>query len=76
MPATYKIAEVARRSGFNTSTLRYYEALGLVPPAGRTSAGYRLYDDSSLARLAFVSRAKQLGCTLEEITELATAWDG
>jgi MerR family transcriptional regulator, copper efflux regulator len=76
MPATYKIAEVARRSGFNTSTLRYYEELGLVPPAGRTSAGYRLYDDSSLARLAFVSRAKQLGCTLEEITELATAWDG
>ena len=76
MPATYKIAEVARRSGFNTSTLRYYEELGLVPPAGRTSAGYRLYDDSSLARLAFVSRAKQLGCTLEEITDLATAWDG
>src|SRR5437016_4506585 len=73
---TYKIAEVARRSGFNPSTLRYYEELGLVPPAGRTPAGYRLYDDSSLARLAFIARAKQLGCTLEEITDLVVAWEG
>jgi DNA-binding transcriptional MerR regulator len=73
---TYKIAEVAKRSGFNASTLRYYEELGLVPPVGRTPAGYRMYDDSSLARLAFISRAKQLGCTLDEITDLAVAWDG
>ncbi|MDT7732778.1 MAG: hypothetical protein QOK45_3065, partial [Mycobacterium sp.] len=72
----YKIAEVARLTGFTPSTLRYYEELGLVPPVGRTSAGYRLYDDSSLARLAFVSRAKQLGCTLEEITDLSVAWEG
>src|SRR5262249_44497989 len=76
MGTTYKIAEVAARSGFTASTLRYYEELGLVPPAGRTTAGYRLYDDSTLARLAFISRAKQLGCTLDEITDLAVAWDG
>ncbi|MGH9187622.1 MAG: MerR family transcriptional regulator [Acidimicrobiales bacterium] len=76
MNSTYKIAEVARRSGFNRTTLRYYEDLGLVPPAGRTAAGYRLYDDASLARLAFISRAKQLGCSLEEITGLVTAWEG
>ena len=37
-------------------------------PAGRTDAGYRLYDDGALERLAFVARAKQLGCSLEEIT--------
>jgi MerR family copper efflux transcriptional regulator len=74
--ATYKIAEVARRSGFKPSTLRYYEELGLVPPVGRTPAGYRMYDDSSLARLAFVARAKQLGCTLDEIIDLAVAWEG
>jgi DNA-binding transcriptional MerR regulator len=72
----YQIAEVAKRSGFTPSTLRYYEELGLVPPVGRSPAGYRMYDDSSLARLAFISRAKQLGCTLEEITDLAVAWDG
>jgi MerR family copper efflux transcriptional regulator len=76
MTAAYKIADVARRSGFNASTLRYYEEVGLLPPADRSAAGYRLYDDSSLARLAFISRAKQLGCTLEEITDLTVAWDG
>jgi DNA-binding transcriptional MerR regulator len=76
MGTTYKIAEVANRSGFTASTLRYYEELGLVRPACRTAAGYRLYDDATLARLAFIARAKQLGCTLDEITDLAVAWDG
>jgi DNA-binding transcriptional MerR regulator len=76
MTTTYQIAEVARRSGFPASTLRYYEDVGLVPPAGRTDAGYRIYDDHSLAKLAFIARAKQLGCTLDEITDLVTAWEG
>jgi DNA-binding transcriptional MerR regulator len=73
---TYRIAEVARRSGFSPATLRYYEGIGLLPPAERTEAGYRLYDDHGLQRLAFIARAKQLGCTLEEIADLSTAWDG
>lgn len=76
MTDTYTIAEVARRSGFPASTLRYYEDVGLVRAAGRTDAGYRIYDDRSLAKLAFVARAKQLGCTLDEIADLVTAWEG
>lgn len=72
---TYTIGQVAERSGFSASALRYYEQHGVIEPAGRTDAGYRLYDDDSLARLGFVARAKQLGCTLEEITELAGLWD-
>lgn len=72
---TYTIGQVAERSGFSASALRYYEQHGVIEPAGRTDAGYRLYDDRSLARLGFVARAKQLGCTLEEITELAALWD-
>jgi MerR family copper efflux transcriptional regulator len=71
----YHIAEVARRTGFTTPTLRYYEEIGLLPPAERTPAGYRLYDDRSIERLTFIARTKQLGCTLEEITDLAKAWD-
>jgi DNA-binding transcriptional MerR regulator len=39
-------------------------------------AGYRVYDDGTLARLAFIARAKQLGCTLEEIHDLVGLWDG
>jgi DNA-binding transcriptional MerR regulator len=76
MSTSYRIAEVAGRSGFTPATLRYYEDIGLVAPAGRSAAGYRLYDDASLDRLRFIARAKQLGCTLDEIGELVTAWDG
>jgi DNA-binding transcriptional MerR regulator len=71
----YRIAEVADRTGFSPPTLRYYEEIGLVPPPARTPAGYRLYDDRAIDRLRFVARAKQLGCTLDEIADLADAWD-
>jgi DNA-binding transcriptional MerR regulator len=74
--STYTIGEVADRSGFTASALRYYEGIGLVEPSSRTGAGYRLYDDGALARLAFIARAKQLGCTLGEITDLVGIWEG
>jgi DNA-binding transcriptional MerR regulator len=48
----------------------------LLEPATRTEAGYRLYDETALSRLAFIGRAKQLGCSLEEITDLVGIWDG
>ena len=73
---SYKIKDVADRSGFTAATLRYYEEIGLLPESTRTPAGYRLYDDHTLDRLAFIARAKQLGCTLEEIGDLTLAWDG
>lgn len=76
MATTLKIKEVADASGFTAATLRYYEQIGLLPEASRTPAGYRLYDQRTLDRLAFIARAKQLGCSLEEITGLTTAWDG
>jgi DNA-binding transcriptional MerR regulator len=76
MGTTFQIAEVAQRSGFTPATLRYYEDIGLLAPAARTDAGYRLYDETSLERLRFIARAKQLGCSLDEITELTAAWDG
>lgn len=72
----YKIKDVADRSGFSAATLRYYEDIGLLPAADRTAAGYRVYDDATLERLAFIARAKQLGCSLDEIGDLAAAWDG
>lgn len=73
---SYTIGDVAERSGFSASALRYYEEIGLVEPSGRSDGGYRLYDDRALARLAFIARAKQLGCSLDEISDLATIWDG
>ena len=76
MDGGLRIKEVADASGFTAATLRYYEQIGLLPEAARTPAGYRIYDQRTLPRLAFIARAKQLGCTLEEITGLTTAWDG
>lgn len=70
------IGQVAGRTGFAATTLRYYEDIGLVTPASRSAAGYRLYDERALERLAFIAHAKQLGCTLEEITDLVAIWDG
>ena len=67
---------MAQRSGFSPATLRYYEEIGLLPTSARTQAGYRQYDDRTVERLAFIARAKQLGCSLEEIAELVIAWDG
>ena len=76
MSTTLQIAEVAQRSGFTPATLRYYEQIGLLTPPTRSEAGYRLYDDTSLERLRFIARAKRLGCSLDEIAELASVRDG
>lgn len=76
MATTMRIAEVADRSGFSPATLRYYEQLDLLPEPQRTAAGYRAYDESVLARLAFIARAKTLGCSLGEIAELMPSWEG
>ncbi|MGH9280977.1 MAG: MerR family transcriptional regulator [Acidimicrobiales bacterium] len=75
MSTTLAIAAVARRSGFAPPTLRYYEQRGLLPAPERTAAGYRAYDESVLDRLAFIGRAKALGCSLSEIADLLPAWD-
>src|SRR6266496_3810667 len=65
----YRISQLAERSGVPASTLRFYENLGLLP-AERTTAGYRLYDDTAPERLAFIASAKVLGLGLEEIRDL------
>ena len=62
------IGEVARRSGFPQSALRYYEREGLVS-AHRTSGGQRRYERSVLRRLAFVRAARTIGIGLDEVRE-------
>jgi len=65
-----KIGEVARLVGVPTKTLRYYEDLGLLSPAGRTNSGYRLYGWRELEQIEFIRRAKLMGLTLEQIRGL------
>jgi MerR family redox-sensitive transcriptional activator SoxR len=63
------ISDVARVFGLRTSAIRYYEQIGILPPAMRKN-GQRRYDNSTLFRLAVVQRAREAGFTLEEIREL------
>lgn len=65
-----KIGQVAERSGVGIETVRFYEREGLIPKTDRSSSGYRLFDDETIARLQFIRRAKELGFTLIEIKEL------
>jgi MerR family redox-sensitive transcriptional activator SoxR len=60
------VSEVAERSGFATSALRYYEREGLIE-ASRTSGGQRRYARSVLRRLAFIRAASNVGLTLDEV---------
>ena len=74
MPAgLMTIGEVARRSGFTIKALRFYERRGLLPPSGRSAAGYRLYGEADLHRLEFVRQAKTLGLALDAIRELVVS---
>lgn len=63
-------AELARRTGCNLETVRYYEKAGLLPEPPRTARGYRSYDAMHERRLRFVLRARELGFSLDEIREL------
>src|SRR3977135_402200 len=63
------ISEIARQVGLQASAIRYYERIGLLPPAERLS-GQRRYDPTVLYRLAIIQRARQLGFTLTEIRHL------
>ena len=71
-----RISEVAERAGIAPSTVRYYERIGLVPLPDRTASGYRDYDEDAAARLLFVTRAKRIGLTLDQIAALLPFWDG
>jgi MerR family copper efflux transcriptional regulator len=68
-----KVSELASRSGVPASTVRYYEQEGLLP-ARRSTAGYRLYEEVAVDRLAFIGTAKSLGLPLPEIRQLLEPW--
>lgn len=67
------IGEVAKESGVRPGTLRYYEALRLLPVPRRSGGGYRLYDGQSRQQIAFIANAKSLGLTLREIRQIIIA---
>src|SRR5438067_6035692 len=75
-PRTWRIGELAATAGVSVRTLRHYEAVGLLEPAGRTEAGYRLYADADVARLYRILALRSLGLTLEDIGRCLAAGIG
>ena len=69
------VSEVAHRSGFAPSALRFYEEKGLIE-ASRTSGGQRRYARAVLRRLAFVRAARNIGLSLEEVRDALASLPG
>lgn len=71
----YTVSEVARLAGVTVRTLHHYDRIGLLRPAGRSEAGYRLYHDADCARLQQILFYRELGFGLEQIREAMEAPD-
>lgn len=67
---TIGIGELSKRTGVHIETIRYYERSGVMPKPPRSEGGQRTYDETFVRRLAFVSRSRQLGFSLDEIRSL------
>ena len=71
-----KRGALARLTGSNLETVRYYEKIGLLPAPPRSANDYRVYDETHVRRLRFVLRSRELGFTIEEIRGLLELVDG
>lgn len=70
-----KRGDLARATGCNLETIRYYENVGVMPPPRRAENGYRVYAEEDRRRLSFVMRGRELGFSLEEIKGLLALLD-
>ena len=74
-PGLLKIGEFAKSADTNLRTLRYYEELGLLPPAARSEGGFRYYRPTDIHRVRLIWDLQQLGLQLERIAELLSNRD-
>ncbi|WP_416396060.1 MULTISPECIES: MerR family transcriptional regulator [unclassified Curtobacterium] len=74
-PTTMHIGDLAERTGLSHRTIRHYDEVGLLRPSGRSEGGFRLYNDTDLARLLVIRRMKPLGFSLEQMAELLAVVD-
>ncbi len=66
---SWKVGELAKRTGLTVRTLHYYDEIGLLSPSRRTDAGYRLYTPGDVARLQQITSLRSLGFPLDEIRD-------
>lgn len=68
------IGQASKASGVSTKMIRYYDEIGLVRPASRTESNYREFDEREVNELRFIRRARSLGFSMPEITQLLSLW--
>jgi len=76
MPQQYTISQLAKAAKIPTTTLRYYERIGLVQPEDRSQGNYRLYSDESLGKINFIRAAQAIGFTLDDVKTLLGKQEG
>ncbi len=68
------IGIAAKQSGVPAKTIRYYESIGLIPPADRKMSGYRDYDAKDVETLRFIHHARRLGFPVKDVAALLALW--
>src|SRR5690349_20841252 len=69
------IGALASGAHTNVPTIRYYEEIGLLPPAARAANGHRYYSDADLGRLRFIKRCRDFGFPIDQVRELVRLFE-